>query len=136
MLELAAQALLSAIDPESGQQIVTRVFRSDEMAGLGIGGDAGGDLYMDFAHGYAPSRAQNPMVFPIPARRGAHGYFPFRAEMQTIWFIAGGGILPAQELSGIRLIDVAPTLASLTGIPAPADSRGHIVGQLKTSTAQ
>ena len=131
VLGQATRALLSAVDPDSGAQIVTRVFRTDEIVELGMGGPAGGDLYLDFAYGYSPTRAPGPMIRPLPSNRGGHGFYPLRADMQTIWFLGGAGIVPGQELPSVRQIDIAPTLAALTGIAIPADSQGHIIGQLE-----
>ena len=90
VLNLATRALLSAVDPDSGERIVTRVFRPGEVGELGIGGPAGGDLYLDFAYGYYPTVA--PARARLLASRiglGGHGFYPLRVEMQTIWFLGG-----------------------------------------------
>ncbi|HEY5665665.1 MAG TPA: alkaline phosphatase family protein [Gammaproteobacteria bacterium] len=132
VLDQATEALLSVIDPDTGQHVVTRVFRSDEIVALGMGGEAGGDLYMDFAYGYVPVDDPSPVLRPSAFAMGAgtHGFYPHRKEMQTIWFARGAGILPGQVLSPLRQIDIAPTLATLAGFGIPADARGHVIGEL------
>lgn len=138
LLDRATRALLSAVDPESGERIVTRVFRPGEVVELGMGGPAGGDLYLDFAYGYYPSTGQGLVARLLASEIGfgGHGFYPLRAEMQTIWFLGGGGILPGQELPTVRQMDIAPTLAALTGIDIPRDSQGHVIGQLERAPAR
>ncbi len=112
VLQQATRTLLSAVDPETGERIVTHVFRPGEVVGLGMGGPTGGDLYLDLAYGYGPAEPGTSVARWLASRMGmgGHGYYPLRAEMQTVWFLAGGGILPGQELAPVRQIDIAPTL--------------------------
>jgi len=130
VLRAATQALLAAVDPETGQKIVKRVLRPSDEPGLGMGGPAGGDLYLDLAPGYTPSaRAGGPVVEPVAARIGAgvHGFLPLRPKMHSIFYLAGEGVAAGQRLPGMRQIDVAPTLARLLGVPAPKDARGRVL---------
>jgi hypothetical protein len=112
--------------------VVTKVFRPDEISGLGIGGPAGGDLYFDTAPGYMPTSRYVADIFR-PARRGAgngeHGFYPHRTKMKAVFFMAGPGVRRNLTVPGVRQIDIAPTLARLLGIPAPRDARGHVVGE-------
>jgi hypothetical protein len=59
--------------------------------------------------------------------RGNHGYDPQRASMTTIMVFNGPGVAPKRKLSGIKLIDFAPTLSKLMRIPAPLQSSGRIL---------
>jgi predicted AlkP superfamily pyrophosphatase or phosphodiesterase len=131
VLRRASDALLALVDPETDRRVVTKVFRADETAGLGIGGPAGGDLYFDTAPGYMPTTRYVAEVFR-PGRRGAgngeHGFYPHRARMKAIFFMAGPGVRRGVEVPGVRQIDIAPTLSRLLGIPSPKDARGHVIG--------
>ncbi len=132
ILRAATEALLAATDPETGQHIVTRVFRPAECVGLGMGGEAGGDLYFDLAPGYTTTGAFLPSGvrwLESPIGGGEHGYFPYGVKMQAICFFGGAGVRPETRLAGIRQIDIAPTLAYLLGIPTPKDARGHVLGE-------
>lgn len=133
VLEAATKALLESRDPETGRPIVTAVLRPDRTVGLGIGGPAGGDLYLELAYGYYPyNRVTSGAVakIPIPIGSGEHGYLPLRRKMQAI-FYAGGGPMPRGiAVSGVRQIDIAPTLARLVGLPAPRDAYGHVIGEM------
>ncbi len=134
VLNEATQALLNAVDPETGSHIVTRVFRADNLTGLGGGGLSSGDLFMDFAPGYMPSSLIEPSTvvrkLNLSIGSGTHGFFPLDSKMQTIWFATGPGIVAGKEIGPIRQIDIAPTLSRLFGIPAPANAKGHVIGEV------
>lgn len=53
-------------------------------------------------------------------RGGQHGYLPSRPEMATGFIAAGPGVRSGVVLERIRLVDVAPTVASLLGLTPPA----------------
>jgi predicted AlkP superfamily phosphohydrolase/phosphomutase len=132
VIRKAMDALLNAVDPETGRHIVTRVFRSEELSGLGAGGPAGGDLYLDVADGYLPSNVladRTVRAYAIPAGGGNHGFYAQRRKMQTIWYAAGPGFAHSKTLSNIRQIDIIPTLSRAFGIPIPANATGHVIGE-------
>lgn len=133
VLRAATDALLAATDPETGRRVVTAVFRPGQVLDLGIGGAAGGDLYLDLAPGYVPTSqllAQAVETRPSPIGTGMHGFFPLRQRMQAICYLGGAGVARGRQIPGIRQIDIAPTLARLLGIPAPKDARGHVLGDV------
>jgi predicted AlkP superfamily pyrophosphatase or phosphodiesterase len=62
---------------------------------------------------------------------GAHGYDPARfPEMHGIFVALGRGVPAGVRLPRVRAIDVAPTLARLLGIRAPANSEGAAIEAL------
>jgi predicted AlkP superfamily phosphohydrolase/phosphomutase len=133
VLQQAREALLAAVDPETGQHVVTGVFRPDDIAHLGIGGPSGGDLYLELAPGYSPSSQTGESIVSkddSPIGSGVHGFLPLRKTMQAICFMGGAGVARGRQVPGIRQIDVAPTLSRLLGIPAPRDAQGHVVGEI------
>ena len=59
---------------------------------------------------------------------GAHGYDPARfADMHGIFVALGRGVPKGARLPRVRAIDVAPTVAKLLGIDAPAQSEGAAI---------
>jgi predicted AlkP superfamily pyrophosphatase or phosphodiesterase len=131
VLGAATEALLSATDPETGQHIVTRLFRPEEVVGQGIGGPTGGDLYFDVALGYESTDDYLPggvRAIESPIGAGAHGFYPSRVKMQAICYLYGAGVRKGAAIPGIRQIDIAPTLAKLLGIPTPKNAMGHVLG--------
>jgi predicted AlkP superfamily pyrophosphatase or phosphodiesterase len=53
----------------------------------------------------------------LPGTKGHHGYLPNDPKMQTGLIVAGMGIRPGLDLGYVRVLDVAPTVADLIGIP-------------------
>ncbi len=132
LIQQLTQVLLSATDPDTGKHIVTRVFRPEETAGLGIGGEAGGDLYYDVAPGYDPAELLPTVVQNIasPIGGGSHGFYSGRRKMQAIWYIGGAGVRQGVKIGGVHQTDIAPTLSHLLGIPPPANAVGHCIGEV------
>jgi hypothetical protein len=96
-------------------------------AALGIGGPFAPDLYVDPALGYQiQARADAPSVAAPgpPTGSGAHGPAPWRRKLHAIFYAAGPGVRAGARLGLVRTIDVAPTVAWLLGVPAPADAIG------------
>jgi len=130
VLAAAEAALLSAREPGTGRPLIRRVFRPEELPGLGIGGPVGGDLYFDPAPGFYPrSELADRLITPErrPWGAGNHGFWPERRSMHAIFYAAGPGIPPGLVLPPVRHIDIAPTLARLLGIPPPSGARGQVL---------
>jgi hypothetical protein len=65
---------------------------------------------------------------------GAHGYDPARfPEMHGIFVALGRGVPAGARLPRVRAIDVAPTVARLLGIDAPASAEGAALEALSPS---
>lgn len=131
-IERARHALLSATDPRTGQPIVTAVFAAAELPGMGIGGPAGGDLYIDLARGLYPTPALSERVIeavPSPIGMGSHGFFPHRRSMHAIFYMWGAGVARGACIGPMTQVDVYPTVARLLDIPIPPYVKGHVLGQ-------
>ncbi len=63
--------------------------------------------------------------------RAAGGHGGDEADVRGAWLVAAGrGVKAAAELPPGRLVDVAPTLAALLGVPAPRDALGRTLVEL------
>lgn len=132
VLERARRALLSSVDPATGQPMVSAVFDPAVCSGMGIGGPTGGDLYLDLAPGYYPTPTLGDVVVqpvPSPIGFGNHGFFPHRRSMHAIFFAWGAGIARGRQIGPITQTDVFPTVARLLGIPTPPTVTGHVIGE-------
>ncbi len=105
----------------------------------------GPDSTADMAH---PTRTGDLVVFSYPPYQfdaatpgtlvarsaffGQHGYVPdvqnlaANINMRAAFIAGGGDVLPNVVASGLRTIDLAPTIAYLMGIPAPQHSQGNV----------
>jgi predicted AlkP superfamily phosphohydrolase/phosphomutase len=114
---------------DSDRQVVTAVYdaQTDGNA-MGIGGESGGDIYIDLLPGYEPDPRLG--ATEIVARRephGMHGLNPLRPSMRTLMVLNGPGIQAGYHLRDVRIIDFAPTLAELLSIPIPKDATGRVL---------
>jgi hypothetical protein len=71
---------------------------------------------------------------------GQHGYLPDLVDLghsvnMHATFVAGGpGIRELhRKLRGVQAVDLAPTVARLLGIPAPADTQGRVLSEILDS---
>ena len=120
------ELLFSIRDGE--RQVVTAVFDAEwDGAARGIGGEVGGDLYIELAPGYDfdPRLGGNLVTEAEPY--GTHGANPEQASMRTLMVLNGPGIRAGQKLANVRIIDFAPTLAWLLKIPRPKDATGRVL---------
>lgn len=65
------------------------------------------------------SKLQGPVTVAVRPG-GTHGYAPDVQEMNSSFFIAGPGIAASRDLGQIDMRDIAPTLATLLGVPLPS----------------
>jgi predicted AlkP superfamily phosphohydrolase/phosphomutase len=97
---------------------------------FGIGGETGGDIYIDLVPGYDFDAGTGPGTFVLRQDPiGNHGFNPLRASMRTIMVLNGPGIRAGARLQSVRLIDFAPTLAKLLHIPAPQNATGRVLDE-------
>ena len=73
---------------------------------------------------------------------GQHGYLPETVDFGSnvnmhATFVAGGpGIRKQDPVSGVRAVDLAPTISFLLGVPGPINARGKILYNLLPSPGQ
>jgi predicted AlkP superfamily phosphohydrolase/phosphomutase len=127
VLERAGTALLALKD--DGTPVVRGLHDARaEGARLGIGGEAGGDLYIELSPGFDfDPRLGSGDIVVAPSPYGSHGTNPTRASMRTIMAFSGPGVARGKKLRGVRLIDFAPTIARLVSLPAPKNASGRVL---------
>ncbi|CAN5419088.1 alkaline phosphatase family protein [soil metagenome] len=127
----AANALLSAIDPATGDHFVKGVFRPEDSVTYGTGGPLGADLYLDLAPGYYADTAATSgsmTMLGTPPGYGDHGFPPLRRKMQAIFFLKGPAFREGVLIPPVRQIDLVPTICAAMGIAPPATATGHVLG--------
>jgi predicted AlkP superfamily pyrophosphatase or phosphodiesterase len=92
------------------------------------GGFPGAIVVLQAASGATFSeRFDAPMVAPSKYR-GMHGHSPNLPEMGSSFVLWGDGVRSSAELGEVKMIDIAPTLASLLGVALPA-AEGRPIAQ-------
>ena len=128
-------------DPETGEHVMAFVLPREDGAMVGLWGDYVGDLVYCYAGGY---RWSGPEVLRMgrveavfPCGGGNHGpmiptYETEATSVMGTLVMAGPGVragvkLPKLEQTKVTTLDVAPTLAYLLGIDAPAQNEGRLL---------
>jgi predicted AlkP superfamily phosphohydrolase/phosphomutase len=116
------------------RRVVTAVIDvAAESEALGIGGEGGGDLYLDLLSGYDfDARLRLSELVSRQEPSGAHGFNPIRRTMRTFLALNGPGVAAGKQLDSVRVIDVAPTLAHLLGLTPPRQANGRILAEALT----
>lgn len=115
------QGLRELVDPDTGRPVVRQVFRREEVySGEHLA--QAPDLVVldeDAYHNRAGLGQQD--VFASGWRwKGNNRY-------QGMFVLAGQGIRAGHRLEGARIVDLAPTLLHLAGVPVPEDMDGQIL---------
>ena len=102
-----------ASDPANGIEDVL-----DHSATVALGGFPEADFLVTLRPSYCNGTAlTGPLVTPS-TEQGAHGYnIATTAAMRSAFFITGHGIASGKDLGIIDMRQIAPTLASLLGVP-------------------
>jgi predicted AlkP superfamily pyrophosphatase or phosphodiesterase len=80
---------------------------------------------------FASSQAATPTSAPL--ERGAHGYDTQRPDQQAALLTVGGGIRQGVQLPQVQVLDVAPTVAQLLGLPTQGTRmQGRVLYELLT----
>jgi hypothetical protein len=105
-----------ASDPENG---IAQVFDHDEIARRGGFPDAA--FLVVLKHGYYTGAAMSgPLVVPIPAGHGSHGFSPDFPEMHSSFFASGAGVAQHRDLGQIDMRQIAPTVARILDASLPS----------------
>jgi predicted AlkP superfamily pyrophosphatase or phosphodiesterase len=120
-----------ASDPANG---IAAVRSADQMRSRGGFPDAA--FVVEFTPGYYSGAAlTGPLVTPMPAGHGGHGYSPENPEMRSALFVAGGGIAAGRDLGLVDMRQIAPTVAALLGVRLPGSTAAPLsVRQLNQGT--
>jgi len=114
-------ALLGATEPQSGQRVVDRVWRREEIY-QGPFFDQMPDLVFALRPGFAASQAQQRLWSATGWASGDH-------SLDGIVVAWGPGVVPG-PVTGAELIGVAPTALYWLGRPVPAEMDGRVLSSL------
>ncbi len=110
---------------------IRRILERDEVAKLGSNPQA--FIMLDPADGFTfGSRLAGEPVAEFGkagTTHGMHGQLPDRPGLEAALIVAGPGVRPGVSLKQVRMIDIAPTLATAMGLALP-QAVGHPIDEL------
>ncbi len=112
-------------DPETGEMLVQRVYRRDELYRGGAMADAG-DVVIGFRAGYRTS--SQTAVGRIPAETISPNRKAWSADHCSVDPSLVPGVLFCSrplDLSSPSLLDLAPTILDVLSVPVPPEMEGH-----------
>ncbi|MBM3501795.1 MAG: hypothetical protein FJX74_24335, partial [Armatimonadetes bacterium] len=144
----ALAALREIRDPETGEHVIAFALPREDAAVVGLWGEYIGDLVFCYAGGYRWSGpevlrlGEERVVFPCGG--GNHGPMlpTYETEATSVLgtlILAGAGVRPRKPASRLDQLsvcttDLAPTLAHLLGIDAPAQNEGRVLREFLADT--
>lgn len=118
-LEEVEAALLAERDPETGQPVIESVIRAkDHFSGPWV--DQAPDLLFVPKAGYTHLKAAKTHLGACEWHVGDH-------DLDGIFAISGPGIRQGTHITGTTLMDIAPNILYLAGVPIPQDMDGRVL---------
>jgi predicted AlkP superfamily phosphohydrolase/phosphomutase len=114
-------------DPETEAQLIEHIYRREEV----YSGDHAEDLAdllllplnMEYGATGLSAFVSNQVVDPSFAYSGTH-------RMDGVLMLKGRGIKPGQVTRDAQIVDVAPTILHLLGLPVPRDMDGRVLTEI------
>ena len=136
LIALITEKLKALKDPRTGESVIPRIYRRDEVFQGPYSGEAP-DLILDWwskiAFSSSPSFPEEGGQPPLKIRERQPMKDPEWAgthRLEGILIGKGGPIKKGARLNGARLMDMAPTLLYLAGQKIPSDMDGKVLLEL------
>jgi predicted AlkP superfamily phosphohydrolase/phosphomutase len=138
--EEVLDALRNLRDPEDGEPALQLALRKEDAGVMGMWGEGIGDIVLVYAPGHAWTggevlkMGEKRVIFPSGGAN--HGPQPPWTETEVssnyATLVMAGPGLQRNRIRGdheplVSLVDVAPTIARLTGIQPPANAQGRVL---------
>ena len=132
VIKEAVAALSKARDPETGEALVTGFYYpSIDEKKFGIGGERGGEVYLDILPGYYFAEGYNEATVKKVTPGGQHIYMPERECLHSMMYCRGPGIEAGGVIAGHKITDIVPTLCRLLNIEPPKNADGEGIKLVK-----
>jgi predicted AlkP superfamily phosphohydrolase/phosphomutase len=118
--EEIANRLLSLTDPVTGQPIIKAVHRAQDIYS-GSKAASAPELIVEYNNVYSPDKREEV--------NGLNNSLEGNHVMEGIFIAYGPNVVQAEPLT-VNIIDIAPTVLYLLGLPVPEDMDGRVVTEI------
>lgn len=124
VLQRLENALRAMRDPDSGEPVIGDIWRGSELF-QGKYGDRAPDLFfftrdMEYKAMGLTDFGSNRIFDDL---YGTHAHH----RMNGVFILCGPGVRQGERIEGVRLVDLAPTIYALMGVPIPLNLDGEVV---------
>lgn len=132
LLEQAEDALYNLVDPATGEQLISNCYRARDIYN-GPHADKAPDILPSWwEDGFlleqsVPGQNRSPNVERCKAPLQGGVEFAASHRLDGVLMMCGGPIRSGFEFTDAKIIDVAPTVLYLMGLPVPADMDGRVL---------
>jgi predicted AlkP superfamily phosphohydrolase/phosphomutase len=127
------QSLLGLTDPDTGQPVLSSVFSQDELYD-GPFTDRAPDLILepqrdnpDPSHNFV---LDGSLEHAIASPFSSSAPYTANHTLDGILIAWGAGVAAGQQITGAQIIDLAPTLLGVLGVPIPIEMDGQVLAEL------
>jgi predicted AlkP superfamily phosphohydrolase/phosphomutase len=152
--EQIKQALMQIRDPITGDPAMAAVLTKEEASTVNVFEGKGFDRVGDVLFAFKPGYLANTFIYPAAVKykdgteriipnpeecepselgrhfSGAHVTLPGIREMECAVVFSGVDLPRFERKLPMDIVDIAPTVATLMGIPVPKDAEGGIVAEV------
>jgi len=130
LLDVAERALKGLIDPQTGRPVISQVYRTRDLYRGPFAENAPDLIPSWWADGFlleqsVPGGASDSIVERSTAPIQGGVEFAGSHRLEGVFVMAGGPVRGGHAFRGARIIDVAPTVLYLMGLPIPSDMDGR-----------
>lgn len=136
LVDFLSERLLALKDPETGRRVVERVLRKDEVY-EGPYLDQAPDLLLAWWEGKGfsaktslPQDQGKPVVGEAAAEVSGRAEWSGTHRLDGVLAVRGSGIKVGAQVTGARIMDLAPTILHILGEPIPDDMDGRVLTEI------
>ena len=136
--ELLREQIVAAFE-ELGPDVIDRVLLKEETEAIAITEDVSWNMLHPDRTGDVVIFSKPPYQFDAPTAGevtaptpiyGQHGFLPVTLDGRSVFAAAGPTIEPGIVVGPVTAMDIAPTVAAILGIDAPAHTQGRVLPML------
>jgi predicted AlkP superfamily phosphohydrolase/phosphomutase len=138
--ETTRDAIVTAFTSTLPVDAIAQIFMKEDLVDVqgtdAFNADRSGDVVVTLKPPYQYDGATPGEVVAFSHFFGQHGYLPDLVDlenninMHSVFVASGPRIVSNKVIAGVKIIDLAPTIAFALGIDPPADAEGRVLCEI------